>query len=367
MDRPRSRAVSRTAHPTVAVGLDVGYAMLKVTTNRGDRWLVPTAVAPVDLDLIDLAPPADGTAEAAAGAPFPHTVTLPDGSRYLLGTSAMWSGRRLRDHLVWDQWWQSIPYRVLLQALRTVLPPKPLVVTGLPLHLASLAETRAELAHTCQRLLGAQQVAVLPQGVAAAMALGLHAGTEHLAVIDIGGRTTECVTLTGGHVHMARSMGLRVGVLAAYERVAERYRQRDGWDVDAYLIDQALRGDYPLTRICPGLTLEALKRQLQEALAPLAERIRAACQTLWGDGGQLDRVIVCGGGGALLLDQLTAWRTGLLLAPDAVWLNAQGYLQAAQTVLAAKSQSMGNRTGIGAPAAGAIDADADGHGSRPEP
>jgi hypothetical protein len=181
-----ARSRTRTAVPTLAVGLDVGYAAVKVMTSQGDRWLLPTAVAPVDLDVLEL-PSGNGAAPSAATQTVPSTVTLPDGSRYLLGTAAIWSGRRLKDHLTWDQWWQSIPYQVLLQALRVVIPPRAVIVTGLPLHLASLADVRQHLAQVCQQVLSAAQVVVLPQGVAAAFALGLDRSPQHVAIIDIGG------------------------------------------------------------------------------------------------------------------------------------------------------------------------------------
>ncbi len=333
----RARTPGRPATPSLAVGLDVGYATLKVVTSQGQRWLVPTAVAPVDLDdasLIWGRASTNGSSPASATA-FPAAVTLADGTRYVLGTAAIWSGRRLRDHLHWDQWWQSIPYQALLEALAAVLPPRAVVVTGLPLHLALVEAARTAVAALLQRRLRAQTVSLVPQGIAAALALDVLTSQDQLAVIDIGGRTTECVTIVHGQIQLARSAGVRAGVMSGYEAVAAAYRSQGAWDLDAYVVEQAVRGECPVHRVATGLTAPALLDQVREALKPVAAQILAKCRELWGDGRRLDRVLLCGGGATLLAGALADWRPDVAVVPDALWLNAQGYLRVAQTLLAA--------------------------------
>ncbi|WP_447973927.1 ParM/StbA family protein [Nitrospira sp. Kam-Ns4a] len=332
---PGSTGGGRTA-PSLAVGLDVGYAYLKVLTSRGERWLLPTAVAPVDLD--DALWTGPSAVPAPAGDPpasFPTRVRLPDGAAYVLGDAAIWSGRRLLDHLRWDQWWQSIPYQALLRAVAAVLPPRAVVVTGLPLHLALADSARAAVAACLTSLLRAQTVSFVPQGIAAALALEALQSQEQVAVLDIGGRTTEFVTIVHGQIQVSRSTGMRLGVGPIYEAVAAQYRACGEGELDAYVVEQAARGDCPLHRVLPGLTQTALLEHLRVAAKATIGTILAKCRELWGDGRRLDRVILCGGGAALLAPWLTEWRADLQVAPDALWLNAQGYLRVAQTLLAA--------------------------------
>lgn len=328
--RPRSRRATRPrpprrpAAPAYAAGLDVGYAAVKWLASDGTRHWIPTAVAPLDLDPLPRTPQAD------------DRLVRVDGASYLVGAGALWSSRCLTDHLRWDTWWQSIPYRAMLAALADRIPPNGLIVTGVPLSLPLTVAISTPIEQLLTEMLGARQVIVTQQGLAAALALDLLGKPGHAALIDIGGRTTECVTVRHGQVHAATCRGLRLGVCELYDALAEDYRRQWGWDLDGALLDAVLRGDASL----PGLYaedptwLQTVRTRLAALAQPLGERLLAVCRELWGDGRWLDQVIVCGGGASVFLESIQHWRRDARVPEQSPWLNAQGYLRIAQEAIA---------------------------------
>lgn len=317
--RPRPRAPrARPAPPAAyAAGLDVGYAYVKWLDQTGARLCLPTAVAPVDLD----------TTPTGTLRPGDFLARIDD-APYLVGQGAIWSGRRLTDHLRWDTWWQSIPYRAVLQALAAQVPPGGIIVTGVPLSVPLTTAITAPIERTLTAALRARQVLVTQQGAAAAVALDLFQADGQFAVIDIGGRTTELLTIRYGQIQTAQCAGLRLGVCEVYDRVAADCRAQWQWDVDGYVIEQAARGAITLPRTGqdPDATARDLADRLRSAAKPLGERLIAKCRDLWRDGQWLDRIVVCGGGADLFLDALRWWRPDCTPAEDRQWLNARGYL-----------------------------------------
>jgi len=308
-----------TAHaiPSV-VGLDIGYSHIKLVTSRETQVVMPTAVAPADGDDWVVGQEPDGAA-------LTDVVTLPEGGRYLVGQAAIWSGRRCRDHLQWDTWWHSIPYRVLLHAMRAHVPPGSTVVTGVPLHLA-IDAVREPIVRLLKQILRASRVYVMPQGVAAAAALGLSQTQDHTALIDLGGRTTELVALFEGRLMLSRSGGVRLGILSVYETAAAQLQARYGIDVDSYLVEAAARGAAVIRRQGEPLPAEEIQTFIQQAAKPLADQLLARVAIQWPDRHQFGRVILCGGGSLLVAERFREWRRDLIVPPDPYWLNARGYL-----------------------------------------
>jgi plasmid segregation protein ParM len=304
------------------VGLDIGYSHIKVVTSRGTQVVMPTAVAPADGD--DWV-----VGDDQHGAALADVVVLPDGGRYLVGQTAIWSGRRCRDHLQWDTWWHSIPYRVMLHALRAHVPSGSTVVTGVPLHVA-IDGAREPITRLLKQVLRASRVYVMPQGVAAAAALGLSQTQDHTALIDIGGRTTELVALFEGRLLLSRSSGVRLGVLSVYETAAAQLQARYGIDVDSYLVEAAARGATVIRRQGEPLPVDEIQMFIQQAAKPLADQLLARIAIQWPDRHQFSRVILCGGGSLLVAERFREWRRDLIIPPDPYWLNARGYLMIGQ-------------------------------------
>jgi plasmid segregation protein ParM len=306
----------------LVVGLDIGYSHIKVVTSRASQLVMPTAVAPADGDDWVVGDEQPGTA-------LEDVVILPDGGRYLVGQAAIWSGRRCRDHLQWDTWWHSIPYRVLLHALRRHIPPGSTVVTGVPLHIA-IDAAREPITRLLKQILRTSRVSVMPQGVAAAAALGLSQTQDHTALIDIGGRTTELVALFEGRLLLSRSGGVRLGILSVYEAAAAQLQARYGIDVDSYLVEAAARGAAVIRRQGEPLPADEIQTVIHQAAKPLADQLLARIAIQWPDRHQFSQVILCGGGSLLLADRFREWRRDLVVPPDPYWLNARGYLMIGQ-------------------------------------
>ncbi|WP_447859678.1 ParM/StbA family protein [Nitrospira calida] len=324
--KPRARRPAAKSSAAYAAGLDVGYAYVKWLAADGTRELLPTAVAPLDLD----------GGPAGRTRPGDTVITL-DGTAYLVGHGAIWSGRRLSDHLRWDTWWQSIPYRAVLLALAERVPPGAVLVTGVPLSVPLTPALSEPIERVLKQTLKARQVLVTQQGAAAAVALDLLDQDSQIGLIDIGGRTTEFVTIRYGRIHTARCTGLRLGVCALYDTLAADCHARWNWEVDGYVIEQLLRGALPAVRLGPdqATVIRDLQDRLRVAAAPLADQLLATCRSLWQDGRWLDQVILCGGGAELFAEPLRRWRGDLVLAEDRQWLNVRGYLRLASDLVPA--------------------------------
>lgn len=318
---------SRKHHPSngvaYAAGLDIGYAYVKWVDQAGDKYALPTAVAPVDLD--------NGLRGQARQEDIVVTV---DHAPYLVGYGAIWSGRRLSDHLRWDSWWHSITYRAILAALAKRVPPGGVIVTGIPWSLPLTSSLSEPIERLIRQTLRARKVVVTQQGSAAALSLDLLNEEAQIGLIDIGGRTSEFVTIVHGQISLARSGGIRAGVCELYESLAAECRTRWQWDIDGYVIEHVLRGAMTVPRLSSdkdGL-LQELRERLRTLAKPVAERLVGKCRDLWHDGHWLDRVVVCGGGASMFLEAIQGWRRDVVVPPDGQWLNARGYAALAKAI-----------------------------------
>jgi plasmid segregation protein ParM len=145
-----------------------------------------------------------------------------------------------------------------------------------------------------------------------------------VAVIDIGGRTTDFVVVADQAVRHDRSGSLRCGLLDLQRQVAA-----------------AIRGRFDLEELSQRATEEAVRTnsvrlfgkthdvadQVRDARRELVERLHAETQRQLGRGAELERILFVGGGAVALADDIRDWFPNQTVAPHPACANARGMLK----------------------------------------
>ncbi len=148
-----------------------------------------------------------------------------------------------------------------------------------------------------------------------------------VAVIDIGGRTTDYVVVADHAVQHDSSGSQRCGLLDVRQHIANALRARFDLDqISERMLSESL-ADGTVRLYGIGHDISAIRR---EAMAELVERIHSATRRHLGRGADLERVLFVGGGSLVLAEQLRDWFPNQTLAPLPAFANARGmrkYLQ----------------------------------------
>lgn len=145
-----------------------------------------------------------------------------------------------------------------------------------------------------------------------------------IAIVDIGGRTTDYVVVKDQGILHASSGSLQCGMLNVKQRVADGIQARfDLETLSEQLVSQAvetasvrLQGrDHDVADL-----VEAAKHEV-------VERIHVETRRQLGLGVELDRVLFVGGGTVALADHLTDWFPHQAIAEHPAFANARGMLK----------------------------------------
>ncbi len=155
---------------------------------------------------------------------------------------------------------------------------------------------------------------------------------EQIAVVDIGGRTTDVAVVQDAEVLMANSGTTDHGVLDVYGAINRRIQS-----------DLGLTRPIPRQRIVEGLEtgvvrvgthemdIRAVRAEEQRLLV---ERIQVFVTTLLGsEAALIDRVVFVGGGAMMLSRELNDLYPNMEIAPEAQYANARGMLKYGMLVL----------------------------------
>ena len=157
---------------------------------------------------------------------------------------------------------------------------------------------------------------------------GVQLASERLhapvAVVDIGGRTTDYVVVTEQAVQHGSSGSLRCGLLDVKREVTVGIRAR--FDLEAVserVADTAIqRGSVRLFgKDCDVSDL------VQSAQRQLVERLHAETQRQLGRGAELERILFVGGGAVALAAQIRDWFPNQAVAEHPAFANARGMLK----------------------------------------
>ncbi len=312
------------------IAIDVGHSTVKGLSGNGARTLFPSLItpAPAAVDLGEY-----GQAQ----------TTLIDGTSYLVGEPArsyaapLWGRNKGAD--------EDTIRLILVAAARLGAVGDVQAAAGLPLSwyasqrgplAAALTGRQATviLPGEAPQPIRISAVRVLPQGVAAAIAVLGHPVTESDAwlVVDVGYRTTDHVMISRAPgkamaPDLAASGTIEIGMSVVARTVAAQVEKVRGVPVTSSEVEMAA-----------GLMIRGQKIDLtayrHRAAADLADRLARELQQRLGV--RLDRIdgILLVGGGALALADALRTRLGVpvQVPPEPQWGNASGFLTALQPV-----------------------------------
>jgi plasmid segregation protein ParM len=145
-----------------------------------------------------------------------------------------------------------------------------------------------------------------------------------IAVVDIGGRTTDYVVVADQAVVHDASGSLRCGLLDVKKQVGEGIRaQYDLEVIGERIVEQAVqKGTVRLYG--QDQDVAALVR---EAKQQVLERLHAETRRQLGLGAELDRVVFVGGGTVALAEHIRDWFPNQVVAEHPAFANARGMLK----------------------------------------
>jgi plasmid segregation protein ParM len=145
-----------------------------------------------------------------------------------------------------------------------------------------------------------------------------------VAVVDIGGRTTDFVVVADQAVRHGASGSLRCGLLDVQRQVGEGIRARH--DLDE-LSDRAIHAAIETGAVRLFGKPHDVADLVREARHHLLERLHAETQRQLGRGAELERVLFVGGGSVALAEGIRDWFPNQVIAPHPAFANARGMLK----------------------------------------
>jgi plasmid segregation protein ParM len=145
-----------------------------------------------------------------------------------------------------------------------------------------------------------------------------------VAVIDIGGRTTDFVVVADQAVRHDSSGSLRCGLMDVKRQVAASLRAKfDLEEISERVMEDAVRTDtirlYGKTHDIAGLVRDARREVI--------ERLHAETERQLGQGAELERVLFVGGGALALAEDIRDWFPNQTIAPHPAFADARGMLK----------------------------------------
>lgn len=198
-----------------------------------------------------------------------------------------------------------------------------------------IALKKANLQKPVQLMSGSSKVAILKnitvgcQAVAAYIDYALDDDLNEkedvdgaIAIVDIGGRTTDIATVIGGsRIDHARSGTANIGVLDVYKAVKQgiwaQEKIRDDFPIN--VIDKAVREGFIKLYGQKMDVTDLVTNVVAEYKAKLAREIERRIST----GAAMNAVVFVGGGSALMKDIASTFRNGHM-ADDPEFANARG-------------------------------------------
>jgi plasmid segregation protein ParM len=148
-----------------------------------------------------------------------------------------------------------------------------------------------------------------------------------IAVVDIGGRTTDTVVVRNQGVLHQSSGSYQFGLLDLKQALGDALQERfDLEQLADRLLSHAVQ--YKVVRLF-GRDHDVSK-EVNAAKQELVERLYAETRRQLGRGIELDKVLFVGGGAVALADHITDWFPNQLIADEPAFANARGmrkYLQ----------------------------------------
>ena len=297
------------------VGIDLGYGFTKIVREDGDRLMFPSVAAAVPPTMMTQLHPLQDSDEVVV-----------DSIRYIVGERAIGHAERYSN--LHSMWWTLPHYRALIMQAKKFIPEGACVVTGLPFDKYMAQQGVGHVQQTVKAGLKAQHVTVIPQGVGAYFSEPKHEHPRNkVALVDIGTWTTELVAMTGQDLIGQSSTGIRFGINDIFATVAAELQSKLSRSVDPYEVERAHRGEEELRTQGRAVAKDFVTDRVAQLAKDQAGQLLAKMTELWGPhAAAYETVILSGGGATLFSPYLKSFREGLVVASDAQYANARGYL-----------------------------------------
>jgi plasmid segregation protein ParM len=333
----RESRLSTQKGEKMILSIDIGYGYTKGVGPEGWRFSFPSVIGNAEEITF--------TSDLIASQAGPMVGY--GGRRFFYGEQALLQSR-LRTAIFDRSRTRDETYRLLfVSALAELAQQYPEggslnVVTGLPVAffsdrddvVISLAgEYRLRLKDTV--VFDVEHVYVVPQPFGSLFRELLSEGgvisnvdVEHgrVAVIDAGTFTTDFIVADALRYVQRFSGSIPIGWSEALNYVQRELSDRYRLDLTLHEVDQAVRNGSARVKGEP-VSLEPL---LAPAVRELEMAVVARARDLWGEGVNLDAILITGGAAPQLAGALQAVYPQARLVPDAFWANAEGFYRFAQ-------------------------------------
>lgn len=145
-----------------------------------------------------------------------------------------------------------------------------------------------------------------------------------IAIVDIGGRTTDYVVVKDQGILHASSGSLQCGMLNVKQRVADGIQER--FDLESLSEQRAAEAVETASVRLQG-RLYDVEDLVEAAKREVVERIHVETRRQLGLGVELDRVLFVGGGTVALADHIADWFPHQAIAEHPAFANARGMLK----------------------------------------
>lgn len=301
-----------------AIGIDIGYGNVKV--SRGDSsFCFPSIV---------------GNYRENISIGFEYSAlecVEVDNETFLVGESALRHSTRHFTTLSRD-WIETIHYKALLKhaLARSGVTGEAVITTGLPVDFrADKEQLTAIVMQVAEQADVNARVYVLPQPVGAFFSLLFddrgsvldhRLASSRVGILDIGFFTTDLLTIDSMNVVEGQLASFKNGVSTALEIMRQDLADKYKLQLDIRRVEEAVRrGKVAIFGEDQDITSISAKR-----LGELEAEIQAQTQTIWGNAADLDRVILTGGGAAMLSPYLNLYRHATVIR-NAAEANAAGF------------------------------------------
>lgn len=152
-------------------------------------------------------------------------------------------------------------------------------------------------------------------------------GKERVAIIDIGGRTVDISVISRiSVVDFSRTGSASIGVLDVLNEIRKELAERGIEEQYDYRLEQMLH-THEYTHKGEKMPSDDVLKILDKAIKTVAYRLHNYISSLLGDAGDVDKILIAGGGGAVFGDELVnlfgAKRTKVVEDPQ--FANANGF------------------------------------------
>ncbi|NPU90213.1 MAG: ParM/StbA family protein [Fervidobacterium sp.] len=313
------------------VAIDIGYNSTKFFSNGGAiKGQFPSVTGTPD------------KARYKFAGSDPKEIVI-DGTTWFYGDDAVTLSRVVQRRE--DRNWIITPeyYRLFLSALKELgVSGDAIVVTGLPIAYYDDKEKLAQLVHREHKyddiVVNVVNTRVIPQPFGAVLNMALDfdgnisdasIATGTIGVIDCGGKTTNMLVVSKMSEIARKTSSVNIG----------------GWDtvrnVRIMLMDKFPEldvRDHEIASIIINKSVKVfgkeydLSSEIDTIIAPYAYQIADTATQLWGNGAELDAIIIVGGGAYMYGNILQQAFVHAHCSNDPVYENVMGYYKLAQRI-----------------------------------